>query len=269
MNTENDPSTKLNRLSVFVSIILIALGISVLIPSSLFEITTRVFSLQFSFPVNLYFFSNILITLLTATGMMWFLQSHPNLSRGTLIQHSITPSITSFILSIVLHSMKIGPSWWFIFLMGGAVLLLVIIAEYVVIEPTDVWFPFSIVGLMSLSYLLFLIFLSAISFSDQRLFTVALIVFPISFLVTLRSIQLRTSKWETGWAIGISFVTTQFALVFHYWPITPVQYGVFITGILFSLVEFSQNILEKNPLKRAVIEPAVGFLLFVLIGILL
>jgi hypothetical protein len=267
MNRSQIPSTKLNRLSVFVSIILLGYGVSVLIPSSLFEITTRVLNLQFSFPVNLYFLSNLLITLLTVSGMIWFLQSHPNLNRVRLVPHSILPSVTSFILSVALHSVRISPTWLFIFFLGGIILLLVILAEYVVIDTTDVWYPLASVGLMSLSYLLYLILLVAISFSDQRLFTNILIVLPISFLLALRTIQLRSGKWETAWAVGVGFITTQFSVVFHYWPLTPIQYGLFIAGILFSLVEFSLNILDDNPLKRAVVEPIIGLLIFFLIGI--
>lgn len=259
---------RINRLSIIVALILFGFGVSVLLPTNVYALTARIFGMKFSFPLNFNFISNLMVALLTATGMMWFLQLHPNTGRTFALQPTIIPAITAFILNMALQSIKVGAGWWYIFFLGGGILSLVILAEYIVVESTDVWFPLASAGLMSLTYILFLILLSAISLSEPRLMTVGFIIFPVATLLALRSIQLRTTEWELKWAVGVGFITTQFALALHYFPFSPLQYGVLVTAIIFVMTEVSQNLVDQTPIRRAIIEPLIGLAFFIMIGIL-
>lgn len=261
---------KINRLSVIVAVILIAFGVSVLIPATVFQLNIQIFSIAYSFPINLVFISNLLTALLAATGMVWFLQLHPNLGAdSTLLQHALTPGVTAFILNTTLHSVQVGASWWALFFFGGVVLFFVIMAEYSVIDPMDIWYAAATIGLLSLTYLLFLILLLSLSHTGQRLFVLVLTILPISVFVGLRAFQLRFGKWMVYWGVGVGILTTQIAVAFHYWPLNPVQYSLLITGVLFSAIELSQNLIDGIDIRKAMIGPAIGLLFFVFVGVLL
>lgn len=265
---ETTSNAKINRLSVVVAIILTAFGVSVLVPARIFDLNISVLKVLISFPIDLNFLSNLLTGLLAATGMVWFLQLHPGITgNNTLLQHALLPSVTAYILNISLHAITISVSWWVIFFIGGMILFLIILAEYTVIDPLDIWYPVASAGLLSLTYALFLILLSVIAFSGARLFVLIVSVFPVASLLSFRALHLRTGIWASGWAVGIGFITTQFALVLHYWPLTPVQYGLFLTGVIFSLLEFAQNTIEGETGWRAFREPLFGLVIFLLIGL--
>ena len=52
-------------------------------------------------------------------------------------------------------------------------------------------------------------------------------------------------------------VCAQIGAGLHYWPLSPVQFGVALTGPLYALTMFSASITENIPLRRAVVGPAI------------
>ena len=261
--------TKINRLSVIVAILLIAFGVSIMIPPRVLALNIQLFQMLVSFPIDLNFISNLLTGLLAATGMAWFLQLHPGVTgNATIVQHAIVPAITAFILNLALRSISNNFGWWVILLIGGSILFLIILAEYSVVDPLDIWHPLASAGLLSLSYILFLILLSAIAFSGQRLFVIGATVLPVATLLSYRSLQLRTVQWAFQWSLGIGYISTVFALVFHYWPLAPTQYAVILLGVIYSLTEYAQNCLEGDRVLQAVKSPLLALVIFILVGVL-
>ena len=262
--------SKINRMSVIVAIILIAFGVSILVPPRVLELDISLFQTLVTFPIDLNFISNLLTALLAATGMAWFLQLHPGvIGSSTIFQHALVPATTAFILNVALRSVSNNVSWWLIFIIGGTILFLVILAEYSVIDPLDVWQPFASAGLLSLSYILFLILLSAIAFSEQRLFVIAITVFPVATLLSYRSLQLKTGSWAFQWSVGIGYITTFMAVVLHYWPLSATQYALTLMGLIFALTEYSQNMIEGEKLTHAVRSPLVILAVFIIISFLI
>jgi hypothetical protein len=49
----------------------------------------------------------------------------------------------------------------------------------------------------------------------------------------------------------------QIASGLHYWPLSPVQFGLMLTGPLYALTNLAINLGEELPIRRAAIEPAV------------
>ncbi|HXQ38581.1 MAG TPA: hypothetical protein VN843_31560, partial [Anaerolineales bacterium] len=63
--------------------------------------------------------------------------------------------------------------------------------------------------------------------------------------------------WEYAWAIGIAFACVQIAAGLHYWPLSPIQFGLMLIGPLYGLTNFAINIGESLPARRAALEPSI------------
>jgi len=199
---------------------------------------------------------------LTATGMDWLLRSHPSLGRTRTVEHWLLPTLATFIIGIPLTIIPPNNAWWLGFGIGGLLLVLVFLAEYIVVEPSAPNYAIASAGLTALSFAVYLILTTALRFSGVRLFLLAPALFIATALVSLRTLHLRVSqKWEYNWALGIALICTQIGAGLHYWPVSPTQYGMTLLGPLYALSTFTGNLLEGIPLRRALVEPLIALFL--------
>jgi hypothetical protein len=90
------------------------------------------------------------------------------------------------------------------------------------------------------------------------LYLVIFALAPAVLLVALRTIYLRTSSgWFYARALAIAVIVTQFAVSLHYWPISPLTYGLMLLGLTYALIELITTTAEGKPWKVAWIEPAI------------
>jgi hypothetical protein len=252
-----------NRLSVLVAAILLAFALAQVVETQRYSLSFDVLGVALSLPLNLTIAATLLAAGLTAAGMDWLLRGHPHFGQENTFQHWLLPALTAFVIGLPLYNPQAGSSWWVSFVMGGVLLLLVFISEYIVLDPSDVRYPAASAGLIALSFALFLILISGLSYAAARLVLVILVVFPASALVALRALHLRLAgRWEFAWAGGIGLVCTQFAAALHYWPLEPIQYGLLLLGPLYALTGLAINLGEDMSTRRAGIEAGIVLVLF-------
>ena len=247
-----------SRVSVLTAMVLLTYALTPLIkaPHSTFEIVVAGINLVFA--VNLNTAIAILAAGLTATGMDWLLRAHPSLQPGESKEHWLLPTLTTLILGITLYTLPAGTLWWMGFGIGGILLVAVFLAEFVVVDPTDTRYPLATAGLTGLSFTLYLVLSVALRAAGVRLFLLVPALFLASGLVALRTLHLRLNEqWEFAWAAGIALIATQLGASLHYWPLTPLQYGLLLLGPVYALTELAASLKEGNPFHRAVVEPAV------------
>ena len=134
----------------------------------------------------------------------------------------------------------------------------VFIAEYIVLEPSATYYGFARAGLTALAYALFLILTTALRFSGVRMFLLIPAVFLTAGLISLRILHLDgADRWDFPWAVGIGLVCAQIGAGLHYWPLTPIQTGLALTGPLYALTMFSVNLTQGIPLRRAAVSPGM------------
>jgi hypothetical protein len=105
---------------------------------------------------------------------------------------------------------------------------------------------------------LFFVLSIALRFSGVRLYLLLPAVFIAAMLTSLRILHLRTGgKWQFPWSLGMGLVCVQLAAGFHYWPLTPIQFGLALIGPLFGLIYFATNLGENIPMRRALLEPLI------------
>jgi hypothetical protein len=248
-----------NRVGVLTATVLLAYALSRLIQTPEFTFELQLPGFYVSYPLSLDTVMVVMATGLTATGMNWLLRSHPSLGKKSTAEHWLLPTLATFIIGIPLTILLPDNAWWGGFVIGGSLLVLVFLAEYIVVEPSAPNYAIATAGLTALSFAVYLILTTALRFSGARLFLLAPAIFVAAGLVSLRTLHLRVGqKWEFNWALGIALVCTQIGAGLHYWPVSPVQFGLALLGPLYALSSLTSNLLEGIPLRRAMIEPLIA-----------
>lgn len=247
-----------NRLSVLTAAVLLALALT-----SVMDVqgSTRGVQLRgFYLPIglNLRLVTILLAAGLTATGMDWLLRSHPRLAGKNTLTHWLLPTLTTLVISVPLYILPRGALWWLVFGLGGVLLVLVFLAEYAIIDPSNVLYPAATAGLTALSLAMFLILAIALRYASARLVVLIPLLLPAAFLVSLRALYLYLpGQWKYAWSAGAAIVCAQLAAGLHYWPLSPTRFGLILLGPLYALINLARNLEEGIPLKRAVVEPAI------------
>ncbi|HXF84715.1 MAG TPA: hypothetical protein VNK49_04940 [Anaerolineales bacterium] len=250
---------EIDQIGLLTSTILLAFVLARLIPSPEFEVEMQLPGFFFSISLNLSTIMSVLTAGLAASGMDWLLREHPALEGRNTVQWWMLPTLTTFVVSVSLAILPSGSAWLIGFVVGGTLLFFVFLAEYIVVDADAPYYALSLVGLTAISYTLFFLFAAALRFGGVRLFLLVPALFLAAVLASLRILHLRLSKgWEYGWAIGIGLVCVQIAAGLHYWPLTPVQFGLMLTGPLYGLINLAISLGESVPARRAALEPAVA-----------
>lgn len=245
-----------NRIGVLTAAVLLVFALGHLIPSTAVEVRLSLGQFFLTYPVNL----NTILTLfaagLTATGMDWLLRGHPNLGPRSTLEHWLLPTLTVLVIGVPLAVLPSGPSWWVTFGLAAFLLVVVFYAEYVAVDPAAPTYSASTALLTALAFAVYLILLVALDSTQPRLIILVPAIFIGSALVSLRSLRLRLqSRWEVVWALGIALVSMQLAAALHYWPITPLQFGLALFGPLYALTSLAGGAGEGLPVRRVLAEP--------------
>lgn len=264
MEEFNSKKIDTSKFSVVLASVLIFLAADNLIPLGYFDLGKPLAFFGLVIPVDLGFLYSLLVSLLVVVGMLWILSDHPMLEENR-IQHVFIPALFVFILSVALKQLPIGATFWTIFFIGTGLLYMTMVSEYITVDIMDMRYPLASVGIQTLAYLIFFLFISTLSYGNTRLLYLVVFISLSSFAISQRGFFLRVGEWKTVWSVVIAFIMTQIAVGFHYLPFHPYQFGVLTVGVLFALVEFTAQ-LENTVEKRSFILPGSILLFFLVIG---
>jgi hypothetical protein len=251
-----------DRLSILSAAILLAYAASrfVDIPAREFGIQLPGFYLAAEF--NIHTIVTLLVAGLTASGADLLLRDHPGMQGKRTIDHFLLPALTAWTLGIPLIQLDIGLQWMISFLIGGAIIMLVLVAEYISVDPEDERYPLATSALTAVSYALFLILTISLDSAGTRLYLILPALLLAAGLVSLRTLHLRiTGRWLFLPSMVIVLILSGFIAALHYWPLSPITYGLLILGPAYSLTSLIGAVTEGQPVKRAVIEPVIVLLL--------
>jgi hypothetical protein len=193
---------------------------------------------------------------LMATGADWLVRGHPAYERQRTLEHWLLPALTAWAIGLPLFQLPNNPLWWIGFILGGLLLILVLIAEYIVVDPDDLRYPLAAAGLTAVSFTLYLVLAAALRFAELRL---VMLLPPLALaggLVGLRALHLRLhGRWAFLPAGLVALVTAQLAAGLHYWPLSPVSFGLALLGPAYALTTLLGNLAEGEPVRQAVVEP--------------
>ena len=246
-----------DRVGMLTSTVLLAFALTRLIQAPEFNLELQLPGFFFLLPLNLSTAMSVLTAGLTATGMDWLLRDHPSLGGRPTYQWWLLPTLTTFVIGVPLSILPTGPAWWVSFLIAGIFLFFVFVAEYIVVDPGAPYYAVAMAGLTAISYTLFLVLAVALRYGTVRLYVLAPGLFIAAALASLRILHLREGRWEYAWSLGIAFVCVQIAAGLHYWPLSPIQFGLMLTGLLYGLTSYAVNLGHDQPAHRALLVPVI------------
>ncbi len=251
------------RVSVLTAAVLLAFAMTRIVSAPHIDVAFPILGVLVAFTLNLNLIIVLLSAGLTATGMGWLLRTHPSLEKGETREHWLLPTVTVLVIGIALYTLPKTLAWWLGFGLGAALLVVVFLAEYVVVDPTDVRYPLATSILTVLAFLIFLILATVLKAANARLIMVVPALFLGGGLAGLRTIHLRLNeRWEPAWGIGIGLVSAQLGAALHYLPLTPISFGLAMLAPIYAITLLGVNLLEGTPFRRAFAEPAVMLAIF-------
>jgi hypothetical protein len=245
-----------NRLSVLTAMLVLAYTLAnyVVIPEA--DISAQVPGFYLAIPFNIDTFTAILVAGLMATGSDWLLRDHPALKGRSSFPHWILPALTALVIGVPLNQLPYGPLWWLGLLLGTLVVVLVLIGEYISIDTDDIRHPLATAGLSAVAYTLFLVLVSTLRSEGLRLFFIVPLLTVAVWLVCMRAMHLRLhGEWTVYEAAVVAFIIGQIAAAFHYWPLSPVSYGLALLGLVYALNSLICGLIEEKPLRKVILEP--------------
>jgi hypothetical protein len=60
----------------------------------------------------------------------------------------------------------------------------------------------------------------------------------------------------------IALLISQAAAALHYWPLSPVTFGLVMLGPAYSLTRLTSELLEGKPLRQIILEPVIVLVFF-------
>ena len=249
----------INRISVLSSAILLAYTLSGFI-----SIPSRIFSLQLpglflQFQIDEKTIISLLTAGLTVTGADSLVRGHPEFKGRITIQHWLLPALTAWAIGLILFQEPFSILWWLIFAIGGTALIMVLIAEYIVVDPNDSrYFPATI-GLIALSYALFLILAITIRAIEVRTFILIPTIALAAGLISLRTLQLMLNQWPVVHALVVAMILGQMSAALNYVPVEPITFALLLLAPTYALTIFSRGLIERKKIRQIVLEPLLVF----------
>jgi hypothetical protein len=248
----------LDRMSVVIATILVAYGLSRLVVLPVHEVSIQLPRLFLSVQINENTVIGLLVAALTATGSDWILRGHPALKSRMTYQHLILPGLSAWVIGVMLLQLPFGSQWMISFVIGSILLILVIVAEYVTVDPDDLRYPIATAFLMAISFTLYLILAIILRSAGVRLFLMLPAITLAGTLAALRVYHLRLQgRWLVGLALVQAVIIAQITAALHYWPLNPITFGLVLLAPAYALITLVINIAEGEPFRQAIIEPAV------------
>ncbi len=253
----------LDRLSVVAAIILLAYASTIFIDLPERTLGVQLPIIYLAVDINVRTVIALLVAGLTATGADWLLRDHPALQASHTFRHWLLPALTAWVIGIPLYLLPFGTQWLVALTLGGALLMLVLVAEYIAVDPEDIRYAIASAGLTAVSFAIFLILAIALRSAGIRLFLTLPALTFASFLVVLRTLHLRLGGvWSIMPSIALALIIAQLSAALHYLPLPPATYGLALIGPTYALTTLVANLAERIPFKRAIIGPALVLIIF-------
>jgi hypothetical protein len=247
-----------DRLSVLAAAILLAYALTRFVDIPLSRLEVQLPGVYLAVEINIRTVVTLIVASLTATGAHWLLKDHPALGSKTTFQHWLVPALTAWVLSVPLYRLPFGLVWLASFAIGGALLMLVLVAEYITVDPNDVRQALATAGLTSVSFALYLILAITLRSTGIRLFLMLPALTIAGGLVSLRTLHLRLrGEWAVLPSVVLALIIAQLTAGLHYWPISPIAFGLAILGPAYALSSLIASLLEGEPLRQAITEPSL------------
>jgi len=249
----------IDHLSVVAAMIVLAYTLERFIDLPSRQIAAQLPGLYIEFNINVSMVTTLLVACMTAAGANWLMHDHPAAQGKHSLEHAILPALTALVIGIPLSGIPVGIGWWIGLISGAFIIVLVLIAEYIAVDPQDIHLPLASAALSAVSFAIFLVLAGALRAGGIRLlYNVPALVFA-AWLVSLRVTNLRLhGEWTVYESAITAFVIGQITAALNYWPLTPIAFGLVLLGPSYALTSLFCNLIEEKPLRQVIFEPIIS-----------
>ncbi|MFH1633371.1 MAG: hypothetical protein ABIG63_05085 [Chloroflexota bacterium] len=246
----------LDRISILAATILLAYILTGFVSLPSRELSMQLPGIYLSIQLDVREVIAILIAALTATGADWLVREHPALEGKNTFQHWLLPALTAWAIGTMLYQQPFGVLWWIVFSIGGLILILVLIAEYIVVDTEDIRHVPATIGLTAISFALYLTLTITIRAAQVRLFLLVPAISIAIGLTCLRTLHLRLrGQWAFVQTAVIALIIGQIAAALNYLPLRPITFGLALFGPAYALPSLAGSFLEEKPWQGTIVEP--------------
>ena len=247
-----------DRLSVLTASILLAYAVLPFVQLPDRSYSLPLLGILFVYEINFSTILTIISAALAAAGTDWLLRDHPRLGGQSTFQHWLLPAFTAWVIGAPLSASQVGLQWWGVFGFGSLLLVMVLVSEYIAVDPYDTRHGPASVALIAVSYALFLILIITLVGAGMRLYLLLPAIVLAVFLITLRSLYLRLNgRWSLGWSAAVALVVGQVVTALHYLPIAPLRFGLMVVGLAYALASLAGSVEEHRAGRGLWLEPVL------------
>lgn len=252
MQTNRSLPLAADRIGALIASVLLTFALGRFAQSPGFTLNLSLPGFYYAIPLTLASLFSLFAAALAAAGMDWLIREHPSAARQKSRKHLLLPALTAFVLGTPLAVLSNSAAWWWAFIVGAILFSAVCVAEYISADINALFHGFARAVLTSVSYALFLILVASLRLSGARMVLLVPSIFFVAGLISLRILNLDgADNWDFSWALGIGLICAQFSAGLHYWPLSPIQFGLALTGPLYALILLANNLSESASLRRA------------------
>ncbi len=267
----NEPRSSLpdrDRLSVLAAMILLAYVLAFFMRIPSWESDITLLGVTLTLRINMNTVVALLVACVTAAGADWLYHDHPRLEGKSSLPHWLLPALTAMVGGLPLSQAPNSWIWWIALAAGGSLIVLVLVGEYISIDPEDTRQPLSAAGLTALAYVLNLVLATMLRFSGTRLYLVIPALTLAAGLTALRVLNLRIrSGWLVYEAGLIAILVGQLVAGLYYLPLSALSFGILVLAADYALVSIFVNLIEEKPLRRVILTTLIIFLLAVIMAL--
>jgi len=254
-----------DRVSILAAIIFLAYILTRFVTLPDREFGVQLPGIYLSIRVDIQTIVAVFVAGLTAAGTDWLLHDHPARKDRRTLPYVFLPALTAVVIGLPLNQLKYGLLWWLGLLLGGSVLVLVWIGEYISVDAQDYRQPLAAAGLTAVSFALYLVMAASLRQAGWRLFLFLPALTVGAVLVSMRTLHLRMhGEWLVYESFLIAFIVSQISTPLYYWPLSPLSFGLLVLGPTYALNSLMIGLIEERPLRQLFVEPLLAIL--VLIG---
>jgi hypothetical protein len=251
-----------DRVSVLAAVIILAYTLTRFVNIPLPEYSLQLPGFYLVVNINAYTIIALLVAMITAAGSDWLLRSHPALEDRNPVQHWILPALTALVIGIPIAQLQSNILWWIGLFVGVILLILVLLGEFISIDAEDIRLPIAVAGLSAVSFSLYLILIVTLRSTGVRLFFFLPAIAMGTWLVSLRVSQMRLhGEWTLIETAIIALIVIQISAALHYWPISPISFGMVVLGVTYALISLISGLIEGKPTRQVLIEPIIALLI--------
>jgi hypothetical protein len=252
----------IDHLSVVAALIVLAYTLERFIDLPAWQISQQLPGLYIELNIDVNLITSLIVACMTAAGANWLIGEHPAAQGKNTLVHAILPALTALVIGIPLADVPVGLGWWLGLISGAIILVLVLMAEYIAIDPQDIHLPLASAALSAVSFALFLVLAGALRSAGVRLLyntpILMLAIWPVSLRVTNLRLHGECTIYESA---IIAFVIGQITAAINYWPLAPIAFGLVLLGPSYALISLFCNLIEGKHYRQFILEPILSLLI--------